>query len=67
MTDLEIEKLAALLEYHYNLFHADLISRAITDGSISIDAFKEGIKDIGISEKFDDDTDEFIPKEWEEV
>lgn len=65
MTNLQIDKLTALLENHYNLFHTDLISRALTDKELSVESFEQGIIEIQDSEQTDDD--EFVPKMWSEV
>ena len=61
----EIEKVNSLLMTKYNIFHADLITRAIQDESISVDKFEIGCDLIGIAEQRDDD--EFVPRGWEEV
>ena len=63
MTNLQIDKLSALLESHYSFFHTDLIFRALTDGNISKECFEQGIKEIHASE----DDDEFVPDGWENV
>lgn len=65
MTNLQIDKLTALLENHYNLFHTDLIFRALTDKELSVESFEQGIIEIQDSEQTDDD--EFVPKMWSEV
>lgn len=40
MTQEEIEKVNSLLMTKYNIFHADLITRAIQDESISVDKLR---------------------------
>lgn len=65
MTQKEIEKVNSLLKLKYNIFHADLITRAIQDESISVDKFEIGCNLIAIAEL--QDKDEFVPKGWEEV
>lgn len=60
------EKLSWLLESNYNLFHADMISRAIYDDNVSLKDFIVGCAAIHISER-DTDDDEFTPKEFENV
>ena len=60
------EKLSWLLQSHYNLFHADLIQRAMTDTNVSIKDFILGCVAIHTSER-DTDNDEFVPKEFENV
>lgn len=65
MTDLQVNKINDLLLQHFNIFHADLIIRAIQDESLDRYDFIRGYVDITQSEKTDDD--EFIPKGWEEV
>lgn len=60
------DKLSWILEHHYNLFHADLIERAIFDKDISLGDFICGCVQIGISEK-DADDDEFVPDEFKNV
>lgn len=65
MTQKEIEKVNSLLKLKCNSFHADLITRAIQDESISVDKFEVGCYLIAIAEQ--QDKDEFVPKGWEEV
>lgn len=65
MTQKEIEKVNSLLKMKYNIFHADLITRAIQDESISVRQFEIGCVLITIAEQ--QDKDEFVPKGWEEV
>lgn len=65
MTQEEIEKVNSLLMLKYNIFHADLITRAIQDESISVDKFGIGCNLIGIAEQ--QDNDYFVPSGWEEV
>ena len=65
MTQKEIEKVNSFLKRKYNIFHADLITRAIQDESISVDKFVIGCGLIAIAEQ--QDKDEFVPKGWEEV
>ena len=49
----------------YNIFHADLITRAIQDESISVDKFVIGCNLIGLAEE--QDNDYCVPSGWEEV
>lgn len=65
MTQKEIQKVNSLLKLKYNIFHADLITRAIQDESISVRQFEIGCGLIAIAEQ--QDKDEFVPKGWEEV
>ena len=65
MTQKEIEKVNCFLKLKYNIFHADLITRAMQDESISVGQFEIGCYLIAIAEK--QDKDEFVPKGWEEV
>lgn len=65
MTQKEIEKVNYILKRRYNIFHADLITRAIQDESISVDKFVIGCNLIGLSEE--QDNDYFVPSGWEEV
>lgn len=65
MTQEEIEKVNSLLMLKYNIFHADLIIRAIQDESLSVDKFGIGCNLIGISEE--QDNDYFVPSGWEKV
>ena len=53
------EKILWFLESHFNLFHADLINRAIYDESVSLEDFIRGCKLIMETECGDDD--EFVP------
>nr|WP_314158942.1 hypothetical protein [uncultured Prevotella sp.] len=65
MTQKEIEKVNSLLKLKYNIFHADLITRAMQDESISVGQFEIGCGLIAIAEQ--QGKDEFVPKGWEEV
>ena len=65
MTQKEIEKVNSFLKRKYNIFHADLITRAIQDESISVDKFVIGCGLIAIAEQ--QDNDYFVPSGWEEV
>ncbi len=65
MTQKEIEKANCFLKRKYNIFHADLITRAMQDESISVGQFEIGCGLIGIAEQ--QDKDDFVPKDWEEV
>ena len=60
------DKLSWLLESHYNLFHADMIQRAMNDDSISLKDFIAGCVAIHTSER-DTDEDEFTPNEFKNV
>lgn len=65
MTQEEIEKVNYILMLKYNIFHADLITRAMQDERISVGQFEIGCDLIGIAEQ--QDKDEFVPSGWEEV
>lgn len=65
MTQNEIEKVNCFLERKYNLFHADLIARAIQNDRITVEQFKVACGVIAMAESVDGD--EFVPKGWEEV
>lgn len=65
MTDLEIGKVNYILTQKYNIFHADLIARAIQDDSMSIEDFWSGCLTIDAAEFIDDD--EHVPAGWENV
>lgn len=54
------DKLSWLLESHYNLFHADMIQRAMNDDSISLKDFIVGCVAIYTSER-DTNDNEFTP------
>nr|DAF03163.1 MAG TPA: hypothetical protein [Caudoviricetes sp.] len=64
MTNSEIDKLGALLEQWHNLFHADLIMRAILDESMSREDFIHGCREILANEV---DEDEYTPQCWEGI
>ena len=66
LTSLMIEKVSWLLDTHYNLFHSDMICRAMQDDDVSLKDFITGCVAIHESEKNTDD-DEFTPKEFENV
>lgn len=65
MTQEEIEKVNYILMLKYNIFHADLITRAIQDESITVDKFAIGCNLIDIAEQ--QDNDYCVPSGWEEV
>ena len=65
MTQKEVEKVNSLLRLKYNIFHADLITRAVQDESISVDKFAIGCNLIGLAEE--QNNDYFVPGGWEEV
>lgn len=65
MTQKEIEKVTSLLKLKYNIFHADLITRAMQDESISVEEFEGGCITIDAAEFTNED--EFVPGGWEEV
>lgn len=65
MTQKEIKKVNCLLELIYNVFHADLVTRAIQDENMSVNQFEIGCVLIAIAEQ--QDKDEFVPNGWEEV
>jgi len=65
MTQKEIEKVTSLLKLKYNIFHADLITRAIQDEDISVEEFEGGCITINAAEFTNED--EFVPSGWEEV
>ena len=65
MKQKEIEKANCFLKLKYNIFHADLITRAMQDESISVGQFEIGCNLIGIAEE--QDNDYFVPSGWEEV
>jgi hypothetical protein len=56
------EKVEWFLEQHFNMFHADLINRAIYDDSVSLEDFINGCRLIMETECGDDD--EFVPSEF---
>nr|DAX98900.1 MAG TPA: hypothetical protein [Caudoviricetes sp.] len=64
MTNSEMDKLGALLEQRYSLFHADLIMRAISDESVSREDFMHGCEEILAKEVNDD---EYTPQCWEGI
>ena len=60
------EKLSWLLQSHYNLFHADMIQRALNDDTISFKDFILGCVAIHTSERDTDDC-EFTPEEFKNI
>ena len=60
-----LEEIYTELQKKFNLFHADLLYRAIQDTSISASDFNRGFFEIYEAEGRDED--EFIPKGWENV
>lgn len=65
MTQKEIEKANCFLKLKYNIFHADLITRAIQSENISVEEFEGGCITIDAAEFINED--EFVPSGWEEV
>lgn len=65
MTQEEIEKVNSLLMLKYNIFHADLITRAMQDDRITVEQFKVACGVIAMAER--SGNDEFVPKVWEGV
>lgn len=65
MTQKEIEKVNSFLKMKFNIFHADLITRAIQDENISVEEFERGCITIGAAEFINEG--EFVPSGWEEV
>ena len=55
MTQKDIEKANCFLRMKYNIFHADLITRAMQDESISVGQFEVGCYLIAIAEQQDKD------------
>ena len=60
------EKLSWLLETHYNLFHADMISRAFFADGVSLETFIRGCVDVHMSERDSEDS-EFTPDAFKNV
>lgn len=56
------DKIYELLRYHRNLFHADVVYRALMNENISVDRFIAGYKKIVESER--DGVDEYVPEEF---
>lgn len=65
MTELEIGKVNYILTQKYNIFHADLIARAIQDDNMSIEDFWSGCLTIDAAEFINDD--DRVPDGWENV
>lgn len=65
MTQKEIEKMNSFLKRKYNIFHADLITRAIQNDRITLEQFDVACGVIAMAESVD--YDEFVPKGWEDI
>lgn len=65
MTQKEIEKVNCFLKRKYNIFHADLITRAIQNDRITLEQFDVACGVIAMAESVDND--EFVPKGWEDI
>lgn len=65
MTQKEIEKVNCFLKRKYNIFHADLITRAIQDENISVEEFEGACITIDAAEFINED--EFVPSGWEDI
>lgn len=63
---LESDKMYEILLYHWNIFHADMITRALYDENLPVDKFIAGYKKIAQSEE-NEDSDEFIPEEYKNI
>ena len=66
MNDFQINKLSEILREHFNLFHADMICRAVQDDTISVEDFKLGVLAIKSAENNSFD-DEFTPQQFKNV
>lgn len=62
---LESNKVYEYLVWRHNIFHADMIHRAVYNENVSVEDFLSGCKKIYESER--DGEDEFIPSEFENV
>lgn len=62
---LESNKVYDYLVWRHNIFHAEMIHRAVYDKNVSEEDFLSGCKKIYESER--DGEDEFIPSEFENV
>ena len=61
-----IEKISWYLQARHNMFHADMIQRAMFDDKITLADFITGSTEIVVSER-DTDDDEFTPDEFKNV
>ena len=61
-----IEKISWYLQARHNMFHADMIQRAMFDDKVSLADFIGGVSDIVVNEG-EDGTDEYTPAEFENV
>ena len=59
MTELQREKVLALIRVHYNLFHSDRILEAIEDEDITKDELLGGIAQIVLAEQNDNFVEPF--------
>ena len=63
MDTIFVEKLSLILAAHFNIFHADLILRALVDKNVSLETFAEGLLKVYESERLTDD-EEFVSEEF---
>ena len=61
-----VEKISWYLTARHNMFHADMIQRAMFDENISLAEFITGTTEIVVSER-DTDDDEFTPTQFQNV
>lgn len=61
-----VEKISWYLQTRHNMFHADMIQRAMFDENISLADFITGTTEIVVSER-DTDDDEFTPTQFQNV
>ena len=59
-----VEKISWYLQTRHNMFHADMIQRAMFDENISLADFITGTTEIVVSER-DTDNDEFTPTQFQ--
>lgn len=61
-----VEKISWYLQTRHNMFHADMIQRAMFDDKVTMADFIGGVTDIVVNEG-EDGTDEYTPAEFENV
>lgn len=59
-----IDKLSIVLTYHFSMYQADMLERAIFDESIDADTFQKGLEDLEKYRATNAEDDEYTPEEF---
>ena len=67
MTIQESEKICLVLQERFNIYTSDLICRAISDESLSVESFSEGYGKISKKSLSGIEDDEYTPEEFKNI